>query len=140
VNGPATPATAPRPPVRRRVLLVDDQLPFRIAARSLFGSDPAYTVVGEAADGEEAVDLATALRPDLVLMDVRLPGMNGLETTRRILQRDPSTTVVLVSTVRRSDLPADLLSCGAIGFLPKESLDPVTLAQLVNGTPDAGRS
>jgi DNA-binding NarL/FixJ family response regulator len=116
-----------------KVLLVDDQLPFRLAARALLDAEDGYHVVGEARDGEEAVELAGRLGPDLVVMDVRLPGITGMEATRRIVARDPSVVVVLVSTVRREDLPADLLGCGAVGFLQKEALDPSALEELVAG-------
>ncbi len=112
-------------------MLVDDHRAFRLAVRSVLDAEPAYTILAEAADGQEAVDLALRLRPDVVLMDVRLPGINGIEATRRILARAPRTRVVLLSTVRRWDLPADLLECGAVGFLQKEDLDPHVLAELI---------
>lgn len=118
-------------PHRLTVLLVDDQLPFRVAARSLLEAEEGYDVVGEAGDGEQAVELARLLRPDVVLMDVRLPGISGIEATRRILASDPLTIVVLLSTHAAADLPADLLDCGAAGFLRKEALDPTSLEQLV---------
>lgn len=124
-------AGRPTGTTRRSVLLVDDHRAFRLAVRSLLDAEPAYTVLAEAADGEEAVDLALRLRPDLVLMDVRLPGINGIEATRRILAREPLTTVVLLSTVRRWDLPPDLLDCGAVGFLQKEAVDPHALEELI---------
>jgi DNA-binding NarL/FixJ family response regulator len=116
---------------RRSVLLVDDHRAFRLAVRTVLDADPVYTVVAEAADGQEAVDLALRLRPDLVLMDVRLPVVNGVEATRRILAAAPLTTVVLLSTVRRWDLPADLLECGAVGFLQKEEVDAQALEELI---------
>jgi two-component system invasion response regulator UvrY len=118
----------------RSVLLVDDQRQFRVTVRSLLDGEASYVVVGEADDGEEAVELARSLRPDVVLMDVRLPGINGIEATRRILASAPTTTVVLLSTVRRAALPADLLGCGAVGFLQKEDVDPVALQALIGGT------
>jgi DNA-binding NarL/FixJ family response regulator len=118
-------------PTRRSVLVVDDQPAFRTVVRSVLEAGAAYTVVGEAGDGEEAVALALALRPDLVLMDLRLPGEDGTEATRRILAAHPAQAVVLVSTVRRADLPADLLDCGAVAFLQKEDLDPRTLDALL---------
>ena len=102
-----------------------------MAARSLLESDDTYVVVGEASDGESAVELAQSLQPELILVDVRLPGMNGIEATRRILVRNPETIIVLLSTHQVADLPPDLLHCGAAGFLRKESLNPTALELLV---------
>src|SRR5438094_4689452 len=68
-----------------RVLIVDDQAPFRNAARTVVGLTPGFAVVGEASSGEEAVELASRLDPDLVLMDINLPGINAIEAVRRIL-------------------------------------------------------
>ena len=126
-------SAAPATVRKLRVLLVDDQPPFRMAARSLLEADDTYVVVGEASDGQDAVALARTLRPELILMDVRLPGMNGIEATRRILMGDPATIVVLLSTHQVADLPPDLLQCGAAGFLRKEALNPTALELLVNG-------
>jgi DNA-binding NarL/FixJ family response regulator len=121
------------------LLVVDDQQPYRVAIRAMFedghdddsqDGDP-FAIVGEAVDGEQAVDLASSLRPDVVLMDVRLPGMDGPEATRLILANDASVTVVLMSTARRGDLAADLLECGAVGFLAKETLEPASLRRLL---------
>jgi DNA-binding NarL/FixJ family response regulator len=125
---------APAAPTQLGVLLVDDQLPFRRAARSLLEAEDGYHVLGEARNGEEAVTLARQLRPELILMDVRLPGINGIEATRQILAHDPNVVVVLLSTHSQADLPADLLHCGAAGFLRKEALDPTALDQLTHET------
>jgi DNA-binding NarL/FixJ family response regulator len=125
---------APAARTQLGVLLVDDQLPFRRAARSLLEAEDGYRVVGEARNGEEAVTLSGRLRPEVVLMDVRLPGISGIEATRQILAVDPQVVVVLVSTHSQADLPSDLLRCGAAGFLRKESLDPTTLDELVHGS------
>lgn len=113
------------------VLLVDDHLPFRVAARALLEAEEGFVVAGEADDGEQAVELARSLRPDLVLMDVRMPGIDGIEATRRILADDPTAFVVLLSTHAAVELPADLSTCGAATFLRKELLDSTTLAQLL---------
>ena len=114
-----------------RVLIVDDQLPFRNAARSVLESGEGYVVVGEAADGEQAVELVASLQPQVILMDVRLPGISGIEATRRILEQHPAAVIVLLSTHGAADLPPDLLQCGAVGFLRKEMLDPIALARLL---------
>jgi DNA-binding NarL/FixJ family response regulator len=113
------------------VLVVDDQRPFRVAARGLLATADALTVVGEATSGEEAVELAALLRPRLVLMDVWLPGIDGIEATRRILAVAPATVVVLVSTHRQADLPGSWATCGAAAFLRKEELDVDALGALV---------
>lgn len=114
-----------------RVLVVDDQSPFRVAARSLFESFGGFTVVGEAESGEAGVAMAAILRPRLVLMDVRLPDIDGMEATRRILADDEQIVVVLVSSHRRQDLPAGLDDCGAAAFFTKEDVDPQALEALL---------
>ena len=113
------------------VLVVDDQRPFRSAARGLLATADRLTVVGEATSGEEAVALAARLRPKVVLMDVRLPGIDGIEATRRILAIAPRTLVVLVSTHRQADLPPGWATCGAAAFLRKEDFSVEALGALV---------
>jgi len=115
------------------VLVVDDQRPFRLAARGLLAGTPDLVLVGEATSGEEAVELATRLRPRVVLMDVRLPGIDGIEATRRILAVAPATVVVLVSTHRQDDLPGGWRTCGAVAFWRKEELDMEALGALAAG-------
>jgi DNA-binding NarL/FixJ family response regulator len=109
-----------------RVLLVDDQPQFRRAAAMLIQTTDGLALAGEAGSGEEAISLARDLKPDLVLMDVRLPGINGPDATRQILADQPDTKVILVSTYERADLP-DLDTCGATAFLRKQDLDAQTL-------------
>ncbi len=104
------------------VLLVDDQPQFRRAAALLIRTTDGLVLVGEAESGEDAVVRARALRPDLVLMDVRLPGMSGPQATRRILAERPTTRVVLLSTYEAADLP-DIDHCGAESFRRKQDLD-----------------
>lgn len=113
-----------------RVLIVDDQRPFRRAATTMLAHVAGFDVVGEAATGEEGVSLAARLHADLVLMDVRLPGINGAEATRQMLDAQPGTVVVLVSTYRAADLPEEVATCGAAGFLRKEEVVPDVLAEL----------
>ena len=109
-----------------RVLLVDDQPQFRRAAALLIRTTDGLTLAGEAGSGEEAVALARKLTPDLVVMDVRLPGIDGTEATRQILAERPGTKVILVSTYEAADLP-DVDHCGATRFVRKQDLDAQAL-------------
>lgn len=112
------------------VLLVDDQTPFRLAAKAVISRLEGFTVVGEAANGEEAVSLAQELHPSLVLMDVNMPGINGIEATRRIVAADPAVTVILCSTYELGDLPADATTSGARGYVKKERLEGETVRRI----------
>ena len=102
-----------------RVLIVDDQLPFREASRMVVEMTDGFEVAGEAVNGEEAVELVVTLRPDLVLMDVQMPGIDGLEATRRIMLLDGPPHVLVMSTHESRSYEAPALAAGAIGFLPK---------------------
>jgi DNA-binding NarL/FixJ family response regulator len=106
------------------VLIVDDQAPFRRAARAVVTATPGFEVVGEAVSGEEAVEMVDALSPGLVLMDINLPGINGIEATRRITAAHPGTVVMLLSTYQAGDLPADAGSSGAAQYVHKEEFGP----------------
>ncbi len=106
------------------VLIVDDQAPFRRAAHAVITATDGFTVVGEAESGEEAVEMADALQPGLVLMDINLPGINGIEATRRITNAHPDAVVVLLSTYQAADLPSDADSCGAAAYVHKEEFGP----------------
>lgn len=106
-----------------RVLLADDQALVRAGFKVLIGSDPGLDVVGEAADGQEAYDAARRLSPDLVLMDIRMPQVDGLEATRLICS-DPSlssTRVVILTTFETDDYVFQALRAGASGFLLKDT-------------------
>ncbi len=113
------------------VLIVDDQSLFRSVARTVVGLAGGWRVVGEAESGEDAVATAAAVRPGVVLMDINLPGINGIEATRRILDHAPGTTVILLSTYAADDLPADAASCGAAGYIRKDNLTPAVLRELL---------
>ncbi len=113
-----------------RVVIVDDQPPYRIAAKLVFDLLDDFEVVGEATSGEEALDLIGSLTPDLVLMDINLPGMNGVEATRRLVADHPSLVAVLVSTYEADGLPAGAASSGALAYVHKEHLDGDLIEQL----------
>jgi two-component system, NarL family, invasion response regulator UvrY len=112
------------------VMIVDDQAPFRAVARTVVDLAAGFTVVGEAASGEEAVELAASLHPALVLMDINLPGINGIEATRQIVAADPDTVVIMLSTYRADDLPSDAADCGAARYVHKEDFGPAVLREI----------
>ena len=109
------------------VLIVDDQAPFRRAARAVVTATPGFEVIGEAESGEEAVALAEDLAPEVVLMDINLPGINGIEATRRISAAHPEVVTLLLSTYREEDLPAGADDCGAAAYVNKEEFGPGVL-------------
>lgn len=118
-----------------RVLLVDDHDLVRTGFRTILESEPGIEVVGEARDGAEAIEQAVALRPDVVCMDVQMPGMDGLEATRRIVaSRDarlaPSLGVLVLTTFDRDDYLFAALDAGASGFLLKNA-SPEKLVEAV---------
>ncbi len=116
-----------------QVLIVDDQLPFRAVARTVIGLTAGFDVAAEAASGEEALTVIDAAPPDLVLMDINMPGMNGIETSCRIKERHPAVEIVLLSTYSEADLPADARECGAIAYVHKEDFGPDLIRQLWDG-------
>jgi DNA-binding NarL/FixJ family response regulator len=113
-----------------RVLIVDDLEPFRRAARAVVEATADFEVAGEAADAEASVEAAESLRPDIVLMDVNLPGISGLEATRRIRATAPWIMVLLMSTREAQEFAGKAAECGAAGYLPKSSLTPEQLIEL----------
>ncbi|MEX0834097.1 MAG: response regulator transcription factor [Actinomycetota bacterium] len=113
-----------------RVLIVDDQEPFRMAARMVVEATDGFEVAGESETGEDSVDKANELKPDLVLMDVNLPGINGLDATRQILAaNDPPPVVFLVSTYEEEEYAPRAAECGAATYIPKSVFDPDRLDQ-----------
>jgi DNA-binding NarL/FixJ family response regulator len=112
------------------VLTVDDQALFRTAAMAVVDATPGFEVVGEAASGEEALQLSARVRPDLVLLDVRMPGMDGVETARRLAEFDPGVVVVLISLEDTADVAARAQGSGAVAFVAKERLCPTLLSSL----------
>jgi two-component system invasion response regulator UvrY len=117
------------PPVD--VLIVDDQDPFRAVARRLVGRVEGWRVVGEAMTGEDAIAQTSQLQPGVILMDINLPGISGIEATRRIHLRHPDIAVVLVSSYAVEDLPAEASTCGAAAYISKDHLTPARLRGLL---------
>src|SRR5919204_2668210 len=113
-----------------RVLIVDDQAPFRNVAKTVVKLTPGFEVVGEAESGEQGIELAKELGPDLVLMDINLPGINGIEAVRQIAQEAPASRAILLSTYQAEDLPADAKDSGAIAYIHKEDFDPLLLRDI----------
>jgi DNA-binding NarL/FixJ family response regulator len=107
-----------------RVLIVDDQEPFRQAARMVVELTDGFDVVGEAETGEDSVAMAQELHPDLVLMDVNLPGINGLDATRQILGASDTVVVLLLSTYEEAEYAPRAAECGASAYIPKSSFGP----------------
>jgi DNA-binding NarL/FixJ family response regulator len=112
------------------VLVVDDQAPFRLAARAVLRRTEGFELVGEAGSGEEALEKADELHPALVLMDINMPGINGIEATRQLVAAHPGTVVFLCSTYQLSDLPPDASASGASAYVNKEELSPGVLTRL----------
>jgi two-component system, NarL family, invasion response regulator UvrY len=104
-----------------RVLIVDDSHAFREAARRVVMRLPGFEVVGEADSGEAAIELSRRLTPDLILMDVHLPGMDGMEATRRVLAdaENAQPVILLLSTYAAVDYAAPAAESGATAYLPK---------------------
>jgi DNA-binding NarL/FixJ family response regulator len=104
-----------------RVLLVDDDDLMRAGLRSVLSSDETIEVVGEAGDGREALGEVRTLRPDLVLMDIRMPELDGIAATREVLAVEPHVKVVVLTTFEEDDYIFEALSAGASGFLLKRT-------------------
>jgi DNA-binding NarL/FixJ family response regulator len=119
-----------------RVLVVDDYEPWRRQVGSALRSDSRWQVVGEASDGHEAVELAGALKPDLILLDLGLPTLTGIDAARRILALDPAVRIVFLSEHRSWDIVQVALGTGACGYVVKSDVDadlPSVLEGIVAG-------
>jgi DNA-binding NarL/FixJ family response regulator len=106
-----------------RILIADDQHLVRAGFRTILGTQPDFEVVGEASDGTEAVAMAGDLKPDVVLMDIRMPGLDGIEAARRIISRaqPPGIRVLILTTFDLDEYVYDALQAGASGFLLKDA-------------------
>ena len=103
------------------VLIADDQALVRVGLRKILESEPELEVAGEAADGEDAVVTADRVRPDVVLMDIRMPVLDGIEATRRIVASRPATRVLILTTFGLDSYVFDALHAGASGFMLKDA-------------------
>ena len=112
------------------VLLVDDRPTVRRGLRMWLEVEPEVSVVGEAADGEEAVSLAEKLRPDVVLMDVKMPGVDGIEATGKLQAVDPCIAVVILSLYDDTDTRVRARNAGAAAFVAKHRMKPELLVTI----------
>lgn len=146
MNPPRKPVTSPI-----RVVLADDHTLVRAGIRSLLAGMPEVEVVGEAADGEAAVQLALDLHPDVVLMDIAMKGMNGLQAAARLREASPTTRIIILSMHATEDYLQQALRAGAVGYMLKDAatlelqlalaavargdtyLSPAVSAQIVEG-------
>jgi DNA-binding NarL/FixJ family response regulator len=105
-----------------RILIVDDHKPFREGLRAMLKSTPDLEVVGEAEDGAQAVELALTLQPDIILMDIQMPTMNGVDATRRIVYTSPHIGVIMLTMFEDDDSVFSAMRAGAHGYLLKGAL------------------
>lgn len=112
-----------------QVLVVDDQESFRSAARLVIEMTDGFVLAGEAETGEQGLAMVDELEPGLVLMDINLPGIDGLEATREIVRAHPETKVVVLSTYEAGEYESRALEAGAVAFLSKSEFEPTRLAE-----------
>ena len=116
-----------------RVLIVDDQTVVRAGLAAIVGSDPEIEVVGEGSNGEEALALVEDASPDLILMDLQMPVMNGVQATRKLKQKHPTIPVLVLTTYAADEWVLDAVQAGAAGYLLKDTR-PAQLRAAIKGT------
>ncbi|MFD4325295.1 response regulator [Nocardioides sp. NPDC058538] len=126
----SSPGTSPERPVKIKVGIVDDDPLVRSALGLMLGGQADIEVVGEATDGQEALALVRTFAPDVVLMDIRMPRINGLEATRRVLTESRSPRVIVLTTFGADEYVVDALAAGADGFLLKDTPPPEIVAAI----------
>jgi DNA-binding NarL/FixJ family response regulator len=114
-----------------RVLIADDQTLFRAGLARLLNEDPRVEVVGEAADGADAAKLAAKQKPDVVLMDLKMPKLDGIEATRQILEADPGVKVLILTTFETDSQVIQALKAGASGYVLKDSSADAIVSSIV---------
>ena len=112
------------------VIIVDDQPPFRDAARAVLSRIEGFALVAEVESGEDAVTASAELRPNLVLMDINMGALNGIDATRLITEAQPETKVILVSTYTLDELPPGARTSGAMAYVNKDELSPRVVRRL----------
>jgi len=130
VCGNSVPHDAKVTDKRVRVWVVDDQASFRMATAAALAAMADFVMAGECETGESAIELMRNASAEIVLMDIHMPGMGGIEATRRIRAAHPDLMVLLMSTYDVEDLPAAAADCGAAAYLHKEQLSPDLLTRL----------
>ena len=115
---------------RIRVLVADDHMAFRRGMRAILGAEPDTELVGEATDGQEAVALALDLRPDVILMDLNMPKVSGIEATRQILEASPDTAILMLTMFQDDASVFAAMGAGAHGYVLKGSDGAETLRAL----------
>jgi DNA-binding NarL/FixJ family response regulator len=114
-----------------RVLVVDDQTLFRTGLTSLLSEDERVDVVGQAVDGADALKQAAKVKPDVVLMDIRMPNMDGIESTRQIIESVPGTKVLVLTTFETDSQVIQALKAGASGYVLKDSTAAAIVSSIV---------
>jgi|TARA_B110000971_G_scaffold60579_1_gene61820 two-component system invasion response regulator UvrY len=117
------------------VLLTDDHVLVRTGIKRLLEDSKKVKIVGEASNGEESLDLSLSLKPDVILMDVNMPGIGGVEACRRILERDPKQKIIVLTVYTEKTFPKRMLEIGAKGYLTKECAvsEIIEALNIVNG-------
>ena len=119
-------------PAKHSVLLVDDQDTFRDIARNQLANDQGFEIVGEANDGTSAIEKTDQLRPSVIVMDIQMPDMSGIEAARHILDTNPGVRIVLTSMGNDAEYEPLAREIGACGFIPKRELSASTVHALVD--------
>lgn len=118
------------------ILIVDDQPVFREVARALLERDGDFDVVAEAGDGADAIAMVGEIHPDVVIMDIQMSAMSGIEATRKILSEHPDANVILTSMTAESEYTRLVTEIGALAFIAKRNLNAMSLRSVLRGPSD----